>query len=221
TLNCLVFGDDSSHIFQVTVPKMSQLAALRHAIKEEKRNRFSAVDADDLDVFQFPHVKEDDLDAEIQAFKPEHALRPGMVLNELDLVKDQLLRFIVVAPSTSEHSTYLPLHDVFTLNCLVFGDDSSHIFQVTVPKMSQLAALRHAIKEEKRNRFSAVDADELDVYGVSVSPGEIAGDLLSDKTPLQPLDELSTLFGITPPYNKVHIIVQPRLGKLHVAVTLE
>ncbi|KAH7886464.1 hypothetical protein F5I97DRAFT_1928318 [Phlebopus sp. FC_14] len=208
TLNCLVFGDDSSRIFQVTVPKMSQLAALRDAIKG-KVSALRDVDAHTLDVFQFPHVKEDDLDAEIQAFKPEHAhaLHSVKVINGLNFAKNQLLHFIVKAPYTD-----LLLHEVFTLNCLVFGDDSSHIFQVTVPKMSQLAALRDAIKEKKRNRFSAVDADELDVYGVSVSPGKIAGDLLSDKTPLQPLDKLPTLFGIAPPGDKVHIVVRPRLA---------
>ena len=67
-LNCLVLGDDHSHIFTIEIQGTKNISALRTAIKEEKKPIFDHVPAD---AFKHSLPMDDDLDAKLTRFHPE------------------------------------------------------------------------------------------------------------------------------------------------------
>jgi len=71
-LNALVFGDGRSHVFPVKVAATESVGALKKAIKEEKKHAFEHIDADALNIFQVSFPVDDDLDATLKRFRPEH-----------------------------------------------------------------------------------------------------------------------------------------------------
>ena len=70
-LNCLVLGDDSSHIFTIEIQGTKNISALRKAIKEEKKPIFDHVPADTLKLFKDSLSVDDYLDAKLTRFRPE------------------------------------------------------------------------------------------------------------------------------------------------------
>ena len=55
------------------------------------------------------------------------------------------------------------------LNCIVFGDDSSHIFPVKIMNTESVGTLKNAIKEKKKPIFDYVSTDALDIFSGSLS----------------------------------------------------
>jgi hypothetical protein len=55
------------------------------------------------------------------------------------------------------------------LNCWVLGDDYNRTFPVKIANNETVAALKKAIKEEKKRAFLDVDADSLDLWKVRFS----------------------------------------------------
>ena len=54
------------------------------------------------------------------------------------------------------------------LNCSVFGQDRSQIFQVTLERTQSIADLKQEIKEKKKPAFDHVPADNLVLWKASV-----------------------------------------------------
>jgi hypothetical protein len=54
----------------------------------------------------------------------------------------------------------------YKLNCLVLGDDPSHIFSVDIAPTESVSALKDLIKEKKKHAFRDVDADSLKLWNV-------------------------------------------------------
>jgi hypothetical protein len=100
---------------------------------------------------------------------------------------------------------------VLELNCLVLGDGPNHIFQVEIARTKTVAALKEAIKEEKKQAFRDVDADSLKLWAVSI-PVDASFEVNVtnfdiDEQFLSPLDELSAVLG-SPARKHLHIVVQ-------------
>jgi hypothetical protein len=52
------------------------------------------------------------------------------------------------------------------INCIVFGDDPSHVFTVEIESTKNVSALKKAIKDEKKFAFEGVVADTLNLRKV-------------------------------------------------------
>jgi len=104
------------------------------------------------------------------------------------------------------------------LNCLVLGDDSSHIFSVKIASTESVFTLKKAIRDEKNNAFQHVDADSLILWKVSIPVGSEFQDkfselILDDTKSLSAVDRLSNIFSDVPQDRHLHIVVRaPSVG---------
>ena len=104
--------------------------------------------------------------------------------------------------------------DLLTLNCLVWGQDHKHIFQVKIARTQSIADLKEQIKEKESPGFDHVSSNTLilsilnDVQSVTPFGGESLSSLV---------EELGDLF--SPQY--IHVVVQPPSppGERHKRVT--
>ena len=106
-------------------------------------------------------------------------------------------------------SSTLPLE----LNCLVLEEDHSHVFSVEISASKNVAALKKAIKKEKKHTFEHVDADALVLWTVSIPADDTLEEELSklelvDEGSLSPVNRLSKEFSGEPKEGYLHIIVK-------------
>ena len=99
------------------------------------------------------------------------------------------------------------------LNCLVFGEDHSHIFPVEISASKTVGALKKAIKKDKTHAFQHVDADALVLWSVSMpADGTLEEELskleLVDEGSLSPANRLSKEFSGVPNEGHLHIVVK-------------
>ena len=197
-LNCLVFGDDFSHIFPVKIAKTESIGSLKKAIKEEKKVAFQHVDADALEIFKVSiPVNEDGAAAIKRPLKhdPENGLQHLSVtvkrlIRVFEDLEDEHIHVMVKCPPAGEcnslwlmvatfncissivssvtHAAAPSTESYLELNCLVFGDDYCHIFPVKIAKTESIGSLKDAIKEKKKLAFEHVDADALEIFKVSI-----------------------------------------------------
>ena len=107
-----------------------------------------------------------------------------------------------------------PIDRILELNCLVQGDDLSHLFTVKIGKSENVSTLKDMIKEKKTHAFRNIDADSLVLWKVSMptdgldtqDPGIVD---LDDHQALLPMDALSEVFSNDEPLRKyLHIVVR-------------
>ncbi|KAF9970468.1 hypothetical protein BGZ75_002264, partial [Mortierella antarctica] len=100
------------------------------------------------------------------------------------------------------------------LFCLVDGEAPANAFSVKIPSTDTVSDLKKLIKVENSHEYSDVDAKELTLWRVSISPMDVDDkfpiclDSLTEKTELRPLSRLSVVFTEQPPEETIHIIVQ-------------
>jgi hypothetical protein len=103
------------------------------------------------------------------------------------------------------------------LNCLVLGQDRSHVFRVSLPQTRYIEDLKKGIREKKKPEFDHVPADTLVIWRVSV---RINSNLKRDVESLNlvkegslysPIDELGGIFSPEPGH--LHVVVQPLPGE--------
>lgn len=113
----------------------------------------------------------------------------------------------------SASTTMLPRE--LSLNCIVFEGQPSykHLFSIQIAAEHTVELLKEAIKNKKRKAFQNIDADDLELWSVSIPRRTISEARLHELTTslesLDPLEELGRLFPDTPPKDLLHIIVQP------------
>ena len=102
--------------------------------------------------------------------------------------------------------------DTFQLNCLVLGQSPTHIFSVEIPKTNNVYVFKKAIKAEKQNMFRYVDADDLDLWKVSLIFDDKVEECLRTfniKGPaLLPLLTMHDVFSDVPLLRHIHIIIK-------------
>jgi hypothetical protein len=103
---------------------------------------------------------------------------------------------------------------VLELNCLVLGDDTSHVFTVKIPNNDNVSALKKAIWTEKTPVFGDIPADQLVLWKVSFPDDENLQQTL-DKLELSEGDalrrssaRLSKVFPTRPEDEHLHILVK-------------
>ncbi|KAF8914827.1 hypothetical protein BGZ58_005653, partial [Dissophora ornata] len=104
--------------------------------------------------------------------------------------------------------------DNLNLTCLVDGESTS--FPVKIESSETIGTLKKAIKLEKPNDFSDVDADKLTLWRVSIpvlpkkdrKEISLADVPLNSKEELDETDDISDVFKEPPPKKTIHIIVQ-------------
>jgi len=77
-LNCLVLGADISSIFPVKIANTESVGTFKELIKDKKRPAFDHVPADTLKLFKVSFPVDDDLDATLKRFRPEHDPQNGV-----------------------------------------------------------------------------------------------------------------------------------------------
>jgi Crinkler effector protein N-terminal domain len=115
-LNCLVLGDDPSHIFPVKIASTESVGTLKQLIRE-KKHAFQHVDADTLELFRVSFPVDDDLEATLNRIRrrPEHDPENGVHHLSLSVKRlkgvfggptdDEHLHVIVQSPHTGEHQS--------------------------------------------------------------------------------------------------------------------
>ena len=97
------------------------------------------------------------------------------------------------------------------LTCLVISDDPE-LFEVDIDESSSVAGLKKAIKNEKPNSLEGYDADELDLWRVSLpyedycTQGAIKKLALEDRDALCPGYLLSHIFVVPLEKEHLHIV---------------
>ena len=104
----------------------------------------------------------------------------------------------------------------YTIFCILANSKSP--FPIKINKDEIVGELKRAIKKENRKQLRNYDITQIILYHVDAkSPQEakIKSQTLSSLKRLQPIDELSEVFGIKGPRKKViHILVWPTAGEL-------
>lgn len=93
---------------------------------------------------------------------------------------------------------------------MVFGDGPKHIFPVKIAGTESVGALKKAIKIEKQHLLQHVDADNLDLWKVSLPVDESLKENLINlfhEESLSPVDGLSSVFPNMPKERYLHIVV--------------
>jgi Crinkler effector protein N-terminal domain len=112
------------------------------------------------------------------------------------------------------------------LNCLVLGQDSSHIFLIEIPVNKSVYNLKKAIREENEPTFREFDAHDLQLFKVSIPVNEEIDETLATFEPQQNLDKvnlktgelslpiakLSEVFSDPPIRRHLHIVVKSPIG---------
>src|ERR1700738_4202598 len=70
-LNCLVLGDDTSHIFTIDIGGTKKVSTLKELIKDKNKPAFDHVPAHALNIFKVSLPVDDGLDAALKCFRPE------------------------------------------------------------------------------------------------------------------------------------------------------
>jgi hypothetical protein len=107
---------------------------------------------------------------------------------------------------------------LWQLNCWVFDDDVSEVFQVKITNTESVGTFKNAIKEESQEAFRNVDARSLTLWKVSIPVDRhlqqsLANLDLTDETSLSSVDDLLDVFSDVPPRKHLHIVVKPRVGE--------
>jgi Crinkler effector protein N-terminal domain len=78
---------------------------------------------------------------------------------------------------------YLPITNTLELNCLVLGQESSHIFLIRILENKTVYDLKEVVKDKKRRMFQDVDANDLQLFKVSIPVNNELDGILADFQP--------------------------------------
>ncbi|KAJ8584000.1 hypothetical protein M405DRAFT_747732 [Rhizopogon salebrosus TDB-379] len=203
-LNCLVPGGDLSHIFEIKIAPTESVSALKELFKEKQKHAFRDVDANRLDLWKVDLSIDGTLEHNINNLEldPKKSLLPVAEMLEVfdNPPKRRHLHIVVKRPPAVVPS--------FNLNCLVLGDDPSHIFEIKIAPTESVSALKKVIKAEKTPQFDDVPADHLTLWKIDINLGEDEQlDLPDDAEELKPVTPLSKVFLVTPEDEHLHIMV--------------
>ena len=100
------------------------------------------------------------------------------------------------------------------LNCLVIGDDPSHLFTVKISDTESVSILKEEIWKKNPNAFNGVDANTLLLWKVSIFVDDNLQQLLKEFEPVEelalrrPVSKLSSVFPNLPEDEHLHILIQ-------------
>src|ERR1043165_9974813 len=103
---------------------------------------------------------------------------------------------------------------IIRLSCLVFGEPIENAFTVKVDKDETISELKEIIKTKKQNTFNYIDANELSLWKINASLGELNQFIRKNDSDIKiigeqlfPLNKVGEEFP-EPADERVHVIVQ-------------
>ncbi|KAF8802373.1 hypothetical protein BYT27DRAFT_7173144 [Phlegmacium glaucopus] len=210
SLLCYVSGDDSRRAFIVKIEEDETVAALKEYIKEKKRPKFDDIPADSLDLWNKPVPSTRNLKKDVEALNlvDDDSLYPHEILSDVfpSELEKRTVHIIINCPQPVISKPPLALLE---LNCLVSGDDRSHIFKIEILDTKTVSDLRESIKEKNKPTFDHIPAHALIIWKVSVPINEDLQENIKelDKT-LAPEDLLLEVFPTPPVRRHLHIVVK-------------
>ncbi|KAF8323654.1 hypothetical protein F5887DRAFT_903271 [Amanita rubescens] len=214
SINCLLLGSDSSEVFTVKIPKTDNVSVLKDRIKEKQSPRLNHVDASELTVWKVS-LPADTISPEltVDGVKALHSVEKISLIFD-EALEDKHVHILVQAPTATR----------LQLNCYVKGEPFKQAFEVKIGNDESVAALKGAIKAERAQTFSNVDAASIVLWNISIPYNPTLADnvdklhLDDDGLPqvsdqyiqsLSPLRKLSDIFSKPPIEEHVHIIIKP------------
>ena len=103
---------------------------------------------------------------------------------------------------------------VLELNCLVHGDDTSHLFPVKIEAKESIGNLKKEIWKEKKPIFDHIPADQLVLWKVSFPDDDNLQQTLDTFSPIirdalqRSSSRLSRVFPTPPEDEHLHILIQ-------------
>jgi hypothetical protein len=81
--------------------------------------------------------------------------------------------FLEVLSQMASQGKLCPLMSTFALNCLLLNDDPKRqVFTVKVPEADNVSILKELIKEKKARQLAHLDASDLILWKVRLSPDQ-------------------------------------------------
>ncbi|KAG2056542.1 hypothetical protein BDR06DRAFT_879707 [Suillus hirtellus] len=165
-LNCIVLGDNPRCIFPVDIERTEIVGDLKEVIKDKKRPEFDHIATDRLELWKVDLPIDEMIEHNLNnlTLDPMKSLSPVDEMVEIfpDAPLRKYLHIIIQCPPAVSSG---PLH--LKLNCIVFGDDSRHIFPVDVEQTKTVSDLKNVIKVAKKPEFDHVATDRLELWKVS------------------------------------------------------
>jgi hypothetical protein len=104
-----------------------------------------------------------------------------------------------------------------TLNCWMHGNDVSQVFPIKITQSETFSTLKKAIKDEKKPELDHVAAGSLKLWNVNIPIGRDLQEALASvdlqAESMSSVDDLVAVFSVQPPRKRLHIVVQPHVGK--------
>jgi Crinkler effector protein N-terminal domain len=102
---------------------------------------------------------------------------------------------------------------ILELNCLVSGDDQSHIFPVNILCTESIGDLKKAIKNEKKPAFDHIPTDTLILWKADITisrslKGNLKNTEFKDELQLLPIEHLSEHFLGSLLQRHLHILIK-------------
>ena len=165
-----MLDDDPSRIFPVQISGTASVGTLKKLIKDEQKHAFQHVDADDLRLFKVSFPVDDGLDAKLKRFDPiipRKAFIAYQWLGVFEILSMNIsmlsyYQCLLVSPNhcvathPASSSESRSINHNLDLNCIVFGDDLSHVFTIDTVGSKNVGALRQAIKNEKKHASQSI-----------------------------------------------------------------
>jgi hypothetical protein len=102
--------------------------------------------------------------------------------------------------------------DLLTLFCFIVGSNDHEAFAVDISSSSTVGHLKKEIKQEIPHSLSGINANKLQLFGISVPSGPNLADrvevAIQGAAPLNPTMEISDLFRRPLPKRTIHIAVK-------------
>src|ERR1700722_16379342 len=116
---------------------------------------------------------------------------------------------------------------VLELNCLVLGDDTSHIFTVKIPDNDNVSTLKNAIWTKNRPVFDHIPAHQLVLWKVSLPDDENLQQTLDEQELVEgaalrrSFTRLSNVFPTRPKDEHLHILIQCSPTREHIPFSFD
>ncbi|KAG2063223.1 hypothetical protein BDR04DRAFT_1038842 [Suillus decipiens] len=97
---------------------------------------------------------------------------------------------------------------MYTLNCIVFGDDPDSIFSVEIAQTQTISNLREAIKDVAQPHLNHVPAHHLKLWQIKLNDLHLLNTIGDEAVELKPLTELFEVFTDGAERGYIHVVVQ-------------
>ncbi|KAK7437614.1 hypothetical protein VKT23_018513 [Stygiomarasmius scandens] len=216
TLFCCLVG--SSTPFPVDISSSRTVSHLKDAIKGKKPNDLNEIDARNLSLFEVSILSGGDLAQKVEdAVKASKPLDPTMELLEIfpNEPPKKTIHIAVKQPAMDSVGRSLQKRKRssgvnLTLFCCFVG--SSTPFSVRISSSYVVHELKDAIRQKNLKRLKDTQADELELFKVSLPEADDLAQKVEDAVkaskPLRATMELLKIFPNEPPEETIHIAVK-------------